>query len=98
MFYYQFHSDDFFEDLFSFHLILYVETPDTSSVEQSYLSSPLVTLGRYDGRCSDEEAPEWVQMMPGRPVQFRQPRGAMAEVFGTVAFWIENVRIVSDVQ
>jgi hypothetical protein len=75
MFYYQFHSDDFFEDLFSFHLILYVETPDTSSVEQSYLSSPLVTLGRYDGRCSDEEAPEWVQMMPGRPVQFRQPRG-----------------------
>jgi hypothetical protein len=91
------HSDDFFEDIFAFNLILYVETPDSSGIDRSYLSSPLVTLGHYEGLQTDADAPEWVRMTPGRPLQFRQPRGAMAEVMGTVALWIENTRIVGNV-
>src|SRR5882762_4055150 len=90
-------SDDFFEDLFVFNLTLYVETPDTSNIDQLYRTSPLVTLGHYEGLQTDMDAPEWVRMTPGQRLQFRQPRGAMAEVVGTVALWIENTHIVSNV-
>jgi hypothetical protein len=34
-------------------------------------------------------------MEVNRPLQFRQPRGAMAEVFMKIAFWAENADIVS---
>jgi hypothetical protein len=59
------HSDDFFEDIFAFNLVLYVETPDSSSIDQPYLSSLLVTPGHYEGLQTDADAPEWVHMTPG---------------------------------
>jgi hypothetical protein len=34
-------------------------------------------------------------MQVNQPLQFRQPRGAMAEVFMKIAFWTENAVIVS---
>jgi hypothetical protein len=34
-------------------------------------------------------------MEVNQPLQFRQPRGAMAEVFMKLAFWAENAEIVS---
>ena len=34
-------------------------------------------------------------MEVNRALQFRQPRGAMAEVFMKLAFWTENAEIVS---
>lgn len=91
----QLHSDPFFEDIFAYNLTLYVETPEESGVNTSYLSSPLVTLGRYEGMFYDTDAPRWVAMTTGKALMFRQPRGAMAEVFNTIAFWTENTSVVS---
>jgi hypothetical protein len=88
-------TDDTFEDWYLYNLIIYVETPESSGVNPSYLSSPLATLGRYEGFASDSDAPEWTRMQVNQPLQFRQPRGAMAEVFMKIAFWTENAVIVS---
>jgi hypothetical protein len=78
-----------------YNLVVYVETPEASGVDLSYLSSPLATMGRYEGSHADIDAPEWTRMEVKRPLQFRQPRGAMAEVFMKLAFWTENAEIVS---
>jgi hypothetical protein len=50
-------------------------------------------LGRYEGFTSDIDAPEWTCMEVNRPLQFRQPREAMAEVFMKIAFWAKNADI-----
>jgi hypothetical protein len=91
----QLHEDSFFTDINEYNLVLYVETPAGSHVDTSFLSSPLATLGRYQGLSSDPEAPEWTRMRSETPIVFRQPRGAMAEVFMIIAFWPENATIVS---
>jgi hypothetical protein len=78
-----------------YNLIIYVETPEASGVDLSYLSSPLATISRYEGFNSDINTPEWTRMEVNQPLQFRQPRGAMAEVFMKLAFWAENTEIVS---
>ncbi|KIM78282.1 hypothetical protein PILCRDRAFT_11275 [Piloderma croceum F 1598] len=87
-------SDPPSRDFVAYNLILYVEVPENSGVNPAYLSSPLATLGRYEGMFYDKEAPTWVSCMAvGRPLMFRQPRGAMAEVFATIAHWTENASI-----
>lgn len=84
------HRDSFFTDVFAYRLILHVEIPDTSNIDLSFQSSPLVTLGYYEGLNSDPESPEWTHLHAGWPIRFRQPQGAMAEVFHKLAFWNEN--------
>lgn len=86
----QMHQDNFFTDVFAYKLSLCVDLPDTSDIDISFRHSPWVTLEYYEGLNSDPEAPEWTCLIAGRPVLFRQPRGAMAEVFGELALWIEN--------
>jgi hypothetical protein len=89
-------SDPVLTNFVAYSLILYIEVPEGSGVNPSYLSSPLATLGRYEGMFYDKEAPAWVStLLVGRPLMFRQPRGAMAEVFATIAHWTKNAAIVS---
>jgi hypothetical protein len=78
-----------------YNLVIYVEIPEASGVDLSYLSSPLATISCYEGFNSDIDAPEWTRMEVNQPLQFRQPCGAMAEVFMKLAFWAENAEIVS---
>jgi hypothetical protein len=85
-------------DILVHNLILYVEVPETSGVNPSYLSSPLVTLGHYEGMFYEPEAPAWTCLLVGKPLMFRQPRGAMAEVFAAIAHWTENATIVSTIE
>jgi hypothetical protein len=91
------HIDDFFTDIIAYVLTLDVAIPAQSGFAPSMLHSPQAILGRYEGLCSDDDAPEWTQMIPGRLIKFRQPRGAMAEVFGTLALWTENQAVVSEI-
>jgi hypothetical protein len=44
---------------------------------------------------TDVYLPAWTQMTPRFPLLFRQPRGAMAEVFSALAFWNDNKVVVS---
>ena len=74
---------------------VYVEIPETSGLNVSCLSSPVVTLGRYEGLLSDATAPEWTRMPTGIPFEIRQPRTAMLDVFDELAFWPENCAVVS---
>ena len=77
--------------------MLYVEIPETSGLDIAYLSSPIVTMGCYDGDSSDFDAPNWTTMSPGIPFELRQPRTAMANVFQELAFWPENTGIVHSI-
>ena len=79
----------------AYNLVLYVQIPETSGLDVSLFSSPVVTLGRYEGLSSDTEAPNWTWIPTGIPVEFRQPRNAMAAVFAELAFWPENAAVVS---
>jgi hypothetical protein len=90
----QVHCDDFFTDIIKYRLALYVEVPETSAVDVTDLISPIATLGCYEGLCSDADAPDWTRMPPGKPVELRQPRDAMVDVFTEIAFWPENANIV----
>ena len=91
------HIDDFFTDIIAYVLTLDVVIPAQSGFVPSMLHSPHAILGRYEGLCNDDDAPKWTQMIPGRPIEFRRPRGAMAEVFGTLALWTENQAVVSEI-
>ena len=77
------------------NLIIYVEIPETSGLDVSCLSSPVVTLGRYEGLSSDATAPEWTRMPTRIPFEIRQPCTAMLDVFDELAFWPENCAVVS---
>ena len=50
-------------------------------------------LDHDKGCLGDVGAPEWTHLMPGQALQFRQPHGAIIEVFGSVAFWTENTSV-----
>jgi hypothetical protein len=80
--------------IITYKLVMYVEVPESSGLHISNLSSPIVTLGHYEGLSSDIDAPEWTRMPPGIPVSLRQPRDAIADVFAELAFWPENVSVV----
>ena len=77
------------------NLVIYVEIPETSGLDVSCLSSPVVTLGRYEGLSSDATAPEWTRMPTGIPFEIRQPCTAMLDVFEELPFWPENCAVVS---
>jgi hypothetical protein len=77
-----------------YSLVIYVEVPETSGLDISILSSPVVTLGRYRGLSSDSQAPEWTRLPTGISFEIRQPRTAIADVFMEIAFWPENTVIV----
>lgn len=57
----------------------------------------MMTLGHFEGLSSDTDAPRWTTMDVNRPLQFRQPRGAMCEVLMKVIFWSENTNIVRSI-
>jgi hypothetical protein len=80
----------------TYTLYLAVTVPASSGLPSSALASPEAILGRYDGFCFDSEAPLWTSMRPVL-LQFRQPRGAMAELFRGLAIWAENLAIVGDI-
>jgi hypothetical protein len=77
-----------------YNLVLYVEVPETSGLDVAWFSSPVVTLGRYKGLSTDTEAPDWTRMPTGVPIELRQPRNAIADVFSELAFWPENAAVV----
>jgi hypothetical protein len=82
------------EDFFRYDLMFYVEVPETSGIDVAYFSSPIVTLGRYEGHFSDASAPKWTHIAIGVAFDIRQPCGPVAAVFAELAFWPENVEIV----
>jgi hypothetical protein len=79
---------------FLYRLVLYASVPETSGIDVTYLSSPIVTLGRYDGHLNDSKAPGWTKLTPGTVIDIRQPSAAVAKVFKELAFWVENNEIV----
>jgi hypothetical protein len=80
----------------TYTLYLKVAVPESSGLPTITFTSPQAILGRYEGYSFDEEAPLWAGMKPGKPFLFRQPRGAMAELFHGLAIWAENLAVVSD--
>ena len=82
------------EDFYRYDLILYAEVPETSGIDIAHLSSPIVTLGRHEGHCSDADAPEWTHVTAGISFEIRQPCSSMAAVFTEIAFWPENAGTV----
>jgi len=74
--------------------MLYADVPETSGIDVAYLSSPVVTLGRYDGHFSDTKAPGWTRLTLGQTVELRQPVVSVADIFIELAFWPENTHIV----
>jgi hypothetical protein len=77
--------------MITYRLMLYVNVPETSGVDVTYISSPVVTLSRYDGHFRDSNAPGWTSLRMGMTVELRQPSAAIADVFAELAFWPENV-------
>ena len=82
------------QNISKYSLMLYVEVPETSSVDIAHLSNPIATLGCYDGHSSDSYALEWTHLTTGIPFDLRQPSYSMTDVFREIAFWPENAGIV----
>lgn len=82
------------ENFYRYNLSLYVEVPELAGIDIAHLSSPIVTLGRYEGHHLDVDAPEWTRIASGTTFEIRQPCGSMADVFTEIAFWPENADIV----
>jgi hypothetical protein len=82
----------------TYTLYLRVVVPVSLGLPINALISPRVILGQYEGFCFDDEAPLWTGMRPGLPLEFLQPRGAMAELFHGLAIWAENLAVVSGIQ
>ena len=87
-------DDIYLESIFSYGLYLAVDLPLISGIDSTHLRSPLLTLGSYEGLNTDPYAPAWTCMVPGRRFEFRQPHGAIAELFAALAFWQENYTVV----
>lgn len=87
--------DDFFTDIIANNLMLYVDIPESSGVDLAHLSSPIVTLARYEGNSAVPDAPKWTQMPVGVVFEFRQPCKEMADLFFKIALSAENFATVS---
>lgn len=74
-------------DIVQYNLMIQATIPASSGIRGPMLVSPRVLLASYEGHCTEDDAPEWTRMVPGRDVEFRQPRGAMAEVYAMLALW-----------
>jgi hypothetical protein len=86
----QMQDEIYLDNVRMYSLFVMVNTPESSLIRHKYCESPLAALASFQGLNSDAEAPEWTRLRSGRPLLFRQPRGAMAEVFSALAFWQDN--------
>lgn len=75
--------------------MIYVNVPESSGLDIAHLNSPIATLSRYKGSVSDALAPQWTRITLGVPLELRQSRGTMSEIFTKIAFWEENKQFVS---
>jgi hypothetical protein len=87
-------DDIYLESVFSYGLYLAVDIPLISGIDSTHLRSPLLTLASFEGVDTDLYAPAWTSMVPRQRFEFRQPRGAIAELFAALAFWQENYTVV----
>jgi hypothetical protein len=83
-------DDIYLNNVFLYSLFVSVDTPQSSSIAVNNCQSPLAALATFQGLNSDPDAPAWTRLRLRQPLLFRQPRGAMAEVFATLAFWVDN--------
>jgi hypothetical protein len=83
-------QDDNLNNVALYTLFLTVEVPSSSGVDLKHLRSPLAALACFQGLNSDPLAPEWTHLLVGIPIVFRQPRGAIVEVFSALAWWGDN--------
>ena len=61
---------------------MYCDIPESSGVDISHRSSPIVRLGYYEGLAGDKDAPAWCcQIQVGNIFEFKQPQLDMAELF-----------------
>jgi len=74
--------------------MLYVNVPKTSGIDVTHISSPVVTLGHYDGHFDDSNAPRWTKLTVGTVIDIRQSSNAVADLVEELAFWAENNHIV----
>lgn len=91
----QAHQDDFFETLYLHTLSMHVEVPQSSGLPARCLTSAIVTLGAFEGRANDDDAPSWTRIPPGMIFEIRQPRVGMAYVFAELSMWSENIAVAS---
>jgi hypothetical protein len=89
-------TDDIYLDKIRvYNLFISADIPPSSGIDEKYLLSPLIGLTSFEGHHTDVHAPKWTQMLTaGHSLRFRQPRGAIAEVFAALAFWVENRLVV----
>jgi hypothetical protein len=92
----QYTDDIYLSDVVLYSLFLAVDIPAQSGVHSTFCQSPVATLASFEDRDTGEHRPEWTRMVPLQPLLFRQPRGAVAEVFSALAFWRQNNIFVCD--
>jgi hypothetical protein len=96
--FHQYQDDLYGDPVTLFSLFLAVDIPESSGINPALLSSPLAAFATFECHSlvanmpppTDLVLPAWGQMVPKWPLLFRQPRGAMAEVFASLAFWGDN--------
>lgn len=74
-------SDDFFEDIKSYKLMLYCDIPESSGIDVAHRSSPIINIAHYKGLNTDDDAPDWCNIRPGAIFEFQQPQYDIAELF-----------------
>jgi hypothetical protein len=93
---YQYIDDIYLDNVVLYNLFVAIDIPDQSGIASTFCQSPVAALASFEDRDSGLNMPQWTQMVPKRPLLFRQPRGAVAEMFSALAFWQENNIIVCD--
>jgi hypothetical protein len=86
----------------TYGLFLAVDIPASTGIFAKDRCSPLAALASYEvhswvadtAPSSATNAPGWTHMKPCTPLLFRQPQGAMAEVFAVLAYWVDNNMMV----
>ena len=61
---------------------MYCDVPESSGINVSNLSSPIVMVGYYEELAEDRDAPVWChQIQTGDIFEFKQPRLDIVELF-----------------
>ena len=61
---------------------MYCDVPESLGINVSHLSSPIVTVGYYEGLAEDGDAPVWChRIQAGDIFEFKQPQQDMVELF-----------------
>ena len=62
--------------------MMYCDVPESLGINVSHLSSPIVTVGYYEGLAEDGDAPAWCRrIQTGDIFEFKQPRLDIVELF-----------------